>query len=149
MSSWSGQVYLAPSGEWAFKYFCDGEEMGGGAGFESEDEAGTALAELLSGRGEPQPVTDQWRLVASDFHSVRELVEQGSLTTDFEPGHLAGLLEKGGLSPSLSGVLRFLLHIYNSENPFDLAETQRWDRDHLDAFARWTTGAGTEPCRYF
>ena len=35
-------------------------------------------------------------------------------------------------------------------NRFDLAETQRWDDQHLGAFWRWVTGQFTgQPCHYF
>lgn len=150
MSKWSGKVYLAPSGEWAFKFFEDAEEMGGGAGFESEDEARQACDEILSGREEaPAPIVEQWRQVALDFHAIRDSVQQRNLPADFEPGDLAHFLERGGLSPAIASVHRFLLHIYNSENPFDLAETQRWDRDHRQAFVRWATGTNGWSCRYF
>lgn len=150
MSHWTGDVYLAPSGEWAFKYFEDGKEMGGGTGFESEEEARIACDEILSSRNEDStPIVDQWRQVALDFHAIREAVQRKNLAADFEPGDLANFLERGGLAPAIASVHRFLLHIYNSENPFDLGETQRWDRDHLQAFVRWTTGSAGESCRYF
>ena len=150
MSKWTGRVYLAPSGEWASKYFENGEEMGGGAGFESEAEARLACDEIMSSREEATtPIVDQWRQVAMDFHAIRDSVKQKNLPADFEPGDLANLLERGAVSSPIAGIIRFLLHIYNSENPFDLAETQRWDRDHLQAFVRWTTGTNGWSCRYF
>lgn len=34
-----GKVFLAPSGQWGFKFYLDGIEQGGGAGCESEAEA--------------------------------------------------------------------------------------------------------------
>lgn len=38
-SKYSGKVYLAPSGQWGFKFYENGVEMGGGAGFETKAEA--------------------------------------------------------------------------------------------------------------
>ena len=45
--SYTGKVYLAPSGQWGFKFYKDEIEIGGGAGFESEKEAKVGCAEVL------------------------------------------------------------------------------------------------------
>jgi hypothetical protein len=50
----------------------------------------------------------------------------------------------------MQGVVAFLLHIWNTENPFDLGQIQRWDSSHRRAFAAWVNGATTGvPCHYF
>ncbi|ODT58559.1 hypothetical protein ABS71_18850 [bacterium SCN 62-11] len=49
MSSYKGRVYLAPSGQWAFKYYIDDQEAGGGAGFKSEKEAKLGCKDVLQG----------------------------------------------------------------------------------------------------
>jgi len=93
--------------------------------------------------------SDRWRVVALEFHAVRALVESGQLRPNFEPRDLAVLRRKPSTG-ALRGVFSFLLHIYNSENRFDLAEVQRWDEKHIRAFARWAAGNVTGwPCHYF
>lgn len=47
MSSYKGRVYLAPSGQWGFKFYIDDQEAGGGAGFESEKEAKLGCQDVL------------------------------------------------------------------------------------------------------
>ena len=47
MSNYIGRVYLAPSGQWAFKFYENETELGGGAGFESEKEAKMGCGEVL------------------------------------------------------------------------------------------------------
>ncbi len=47
MSDYKGRVYLAPSGQWAFKFYESESEIGGGNGFESEKEAQVGCAEVL------------------------------------------------------------------------------------------------------
>jgi hypothetical protein len=99
----------------------------------------------------PLPLTNvqRWRAVASDFHAVRWCLNRGELVPDFEPIHLARLRKRPG-SGAIKGVFSFLLHIWNSENRFDLAEISRWDEDHIKAFGRWVSGASTgRPCHYF
>lgn len=51
MSNYKGRVYLAPSGEWAFKYYIDDVESGGGAGFATENEAKDGCIEVLQDYG--------------------------------------------------------------------------------------------------
>ena len=95
------------------------------------------------------PTVDRWRCVALEFHAVKQLVECGQLRSDFEPRHLAALRRKP-TTGAVRGVFSFLLHIYNSENRFDLVEVQRWDEKHIQAFARWAAGQQTGwPCHYF
>lgn len=45
---YAGKVYQAPSGEWAFKFYENGVELGGGAGFDSEAAAVEGCDEVLS-----------------------------------------------------------------------------------------------------
>ena len=47
MSTYTGRVFLAPSAEWGFKFYSDGVELGGSAGYESESEAKLACVDLL------------------------------------------------------------------------------------------------------
>ena len=95
------------------------------------------------------PPIDRWRTVAIEFHAVKGLVECGQLRTDFEPADLAALCRKPTTGAE-RGVFSFLLHIFNSANRFDLAEVQRWDEKHLQAFSRWAAGQQTGcPCHYF
>ena len=47
MSSYRGRVYLAPSGQWGFKFYIDDQEAGGGAGLESEKEAKLGCQDVL------------------------------------------------------------------------------------------------------
>ena len=92
---------------------------------------------------------DRWRQIAEEFHAVRWCLEKGMLSADFEPADLPRL-RKGPSSGALRGVFSFLLHIFNSENRFDLGEVQRWDAAHLQAFHRWVGGKSTgHPCHYF
>lgn len=51
MSSYKGHVFLAPSGEWGFKYYIDDVEAGGGAGFATEAEAKAGCREILEDYG--------------------------------------------------------------------------------------------------
>lgn len=91
----------------------------------------------------------EWRGVATSFHRISYHVAKGNLPPDFEAGDLARLSERVPLSGAEQGVVSFCLHIWDHrEHPFDLAETQKWDEDHLDAFGRWVTDLD-EPCRYF
>lgn len=101
-------------------------------------------------RIEPPNPVDDWRSVALEFHCIQDCLRQKLLYHGFEPVHLAKLRKNRALTPSMRGVLSFLLHIYNSANRFDLAEVQRWDEQHRTAFQRWVTGQSTgEPCHYF
>ena len=52
MSSYKGRVFLAPSGEWGFKYYIDDVEAGGGAGFPTEKEARVGCREVLENYGD-------------------------------------------------------------------------------------------------
>lgn len=93
---------------------------------------------------------DQWRSVALEFHCIQDCLVRKQLFQGFEPGHLVRLRKSRALTPSVRGVLTFLLHIYDSANRFDLAETQRWDAQHQNAFLRWVNGHSSgQPCRYF
>lgn len=47
MSNYKGRVYLAPSGQWGFKFYIDDQEAGGGAGFETEKEAKLGCKDVL------------------------------------------------------------------------------------------------------
>lgn len=101
-------------------------------------------------RIEPTDPVDDWRAVALEFHCIQEWLRQKLLYHGFEPVHVARLRKNPALTPSMRGVVTFLLHIYNSATRFDLAEVQRWDDQHRAAFQRWVTGQSTgEPCRYF
>ena len=92
---------------------------------------------------------DRWRFVALEFHAVKRLVDGGMLRPDFQPTDLVALRRKPNTGAE-RGVFSFLLHIYNSANRFDLAEVQRWDEKHLQAFSRWAAGQQTGcPCHYF
>lgn len=51
MSTYKGRVFLAPSGEWGFKYYVDDVEAGGGAGFATEAEAKAGCREVLEDYG--------------------------------------------------------------------------------------------------
>ena len=96
-----------------------------------------------------QDTVGRWRTVALEFHAVRGLVECGKLRTDFDPTDLVALRRKPSTG-AVRGVFSFLLHIYNSENRFDLVEVQRCDEKHIQAFARWAAGNVTGwPCHYF
>jgi hypothetical protein len=55
MSSYKGRVYLAPSGQWAFKFYIDDVEAGGGAGFETEKEAKAGCHDVLVDYGVAVP----------------------------------------------------------------------------------------------
>ena len=93
---------------------------------------------------------NQWRAVALGFHCIQDCLVRKQLPQGFEPGQLARLRKSRALTPSVRGVLAFLLHIYDSANRFDLAETARWDEQHLAAFQNWVTGhTSGQPCRYF
>ena len=93
---------------------------------------------------------EQWRSIARDFHAVQECLARILLRADFEPADLVRLRKRQAFTPAYRGVFAFLLHIWNSSNRFDLAETQRWDDQHLGAFWRWVTGQFTgQPCHYF
>jgi len=48
MNGIDGEVYQAQSGQWSFRVTCDGEELCGGGGFYSEDQARDAMAEVLA-----------------------------------------------------------------------------------------------------
>lgn len=90
-----------------------------------------------------------WRSVAREFHAIRTFCVAHQLPADFEPVHLDEF-PGVALTPSIQGVFAFLLHIWNSEHPFDLSQIQCWDSSHRQAFEAWVTGAATgEPCRYF
>lgn len=91
---------------------------------------------------------EEWRKIALSFHRVAHHVQKGNLPRDFESGDLSRLSERVPLSGAEHGVVSFLLHIWDSEIPFNLAETQRWDEDHLDAFTAWVIDS-EQPCRYF
>lgn len=94
-------------------------------------------------------LVERWRKVACDFHAVRWCLDTGLLRPDFEPADLVALRRRPNTG-AIRGVFSFLLHIYNHANRFDLAETQRWDREHLEAFTGWVTGRQTGfPCQYF
>ena len=54
MSTYKGRVYLAPSGEWAFKFYDSEVELGGGAGFQTEAEAKQACRDTLQTYGEAE-----------------------------------------------------------------------------------------------
>lgn len=163
MSNWSGKVYLAPSGEWAFKFFRDGEEMGGGAGFNSKDDAIDGCVEVLSSYDDNPRIEietaevpggdpiEKWRILAGQFHCVQDCLASGSLSASYEPGDLAELQKDPEFSPGIRAVFSFLLHVWNSANPFDLRETQRWDKEHLRAFRDWVEGRtfGGSPMLYF
>lgn len=47
MSDYKGRVYLAPSGQWGFKFYIDDQEAGGGAGFDTEKEAKDGCKDVL------------------------------------------------------------------------------------------------------
>lgn len=99
--------------------------------------------------GQNDPV-EAWRLVALEFHCIQDCLRQKLLFQSFEPAHLARLRKNRALTPSMRGVMAFLLHIYNGANRFDLSEVQRWDDLHRAAFQRWVTGQSAgEPFRYF
>lgn len=86
----------------------------------------------------------KWRLLARQFHAIN-----GRLPEDFEPIDLHQL-PRETMTPATAGVIKFLLHVWNTENLFDLSEVQRWDRAHLRAFKAWVLGEITgEPCHYF
>lgn len=92
---------------------------------------------------------DRWRTVALEFHAIQSCLAAGQLRPDFTPTDLAKLRRKPSTG-AIRGVFSFLLHVYNSENRFDLAEVQRWDEKHIAAFARWAAGNVTGwPCHYF
>ena len=87
---------------------------------------------------------EKWRLLARQFHAI-----DTRWPGDFEPADLQKLPCET-MTPAVAGVIKFLLHIWNSENLFDLSEVQRWDRAHLRGFKAWVLGEITgEPCRYF
>ena len=89
---------------------------------------------------------ERWRTIACEFRAVNEALLEGVLDPDFGPDDLVKLSRN---SPGVKAVYRFLLHIYNSSNPFDLVEIQRWDKDHIQAFSRWAAGTITGwPCHY-
>lgn len=91
----------------------------------------------------------KWRSVARQFHAVQTCCAARQLPTDFEPFHLAEY-PQASLTPSVRGVFAFLLHIWNTEHPFELSEIQRWDRHHRAAFTAWVTGSATGlACEYF
>ena len=126
-------------------------------GYRAELASILADLEALSREARPQQPgsipdcpLEKWRYVAREFHGVQECLGKGQLQPDFEPADLARLRKNPGFTPATRGVFAFLLHIYNSSNRFDLAETQRWDEDHLAAFRRWVNGQSTgRPCHYF
>lgn len=92
---------------------------------------------------------EKWRMVALEFHAIRSCWESRKLVSDFAPVDLAEL-PRASMTPSVQGVVGFLLHIWNTDNPFDLSEIQRWDRYHRRAFTAWVLGEITgEPCHYF
>ena len=93
---------------------------------------------------------ENWRSIAREFHCVQECLDKGMLRTDFEPANLARLRKSPVFTPASRGVFAFLLHIWNSANRFDLAQTQRWYDEHLGAFRRWVSGQSMgQPCHYF
>lgn len=119
-------------------------------------ELAAILAELERLDSQPQTPDalcpmDRWRFIAREFHCLRTCMDKGLLHADFEPADLVRLRKKQAFTPAQRGVFAFLLHIWNSSNRFDLAETQRWDCEHLGAFRRWVSGQSTggDPCRYF
>ena len=87
---------------------------------------------------------------AREFHGVKECLTKDLLLPDFEPSGLARLRKGRDSEQLIAGSVAFLMHIWNSSNRFDLAETQRWDGKHLGAFKRWVNGQSTGfPCHYF
>lgn len=92
---------------------------------------------------------EHWRMVALEFHAIQFARSARRLPEDFGPAHLASL-PRASLTPAAQGVIAFLLHVWNTDNRFELGQIQRWDSSHRQAFVAWVTGAGSgEPCRYF
>ena len=48
MSAYTGQVYQASSGQWSWRISDDNGEVCGGAGYEVEEDAAEAMADMLS-----------------------------------------------------------------------------------------------------
>ena len=91
----------------------------------------------------------KWRSVARAFHAIQTCCAAHQLPSDFEPIHLAEF-PRAALTPAIQGVFAFLLHVWDTENPFELSQIQRWDRNHRGAFTAWVTGAATGvACEYF
>jgi hypothetical protein len=81
---------------------------------------------------------------------VRWCLDRGTLRSDFQPADIAKLRRQPAATDAIRGVYSFLLHIWDPSHRFNLTETQRWDREHLGAFARWASGQLTgEPCHYY
>lgn len=100
-------------------------------------------------RSDPSSPLVKWRSVARQFHAIQTCCAARQLPADIEPVHLAEF-PRVALTPSSQGVFAFLLHIWNSEHPFDLSQIQRWDRGHRAAFTAWVTGSATGvACEYF
>lgn len=75
----------------------------------------------------------KWRSVARAFHAIQTCCDAHQLPSDFEPIHLAAF-PKAALTPAIQGVFAFLLHVWSTQNPFELSQIQRWDRNHRGAF---------------
>ncbi|MGE0496181.1 MAG: hypothetical protein AB7S38_43655 [Vulcanimicrobiota bacterium] len=89
-----------------------------------------------------------WRQLAHRFPCIQRFVAQGRLPEQPDPRDLMAL---GGLSPTESTIVRFLLHVWNRyENPFALDDLLSWDDKHRQAFTDWFTGRATgQPGQYF
>lgn len=48
MSAYTGQVYQASSGQWSWRISDDDGEVCGGAGYEAEEDAADAMADMLA-----------------------------------------------------------------------------------------------------
>ena len=93
-------------------------------------------------------IVDRWRCLALEFHAIEEMLNQ--LPCGFAPHDLARLRGHRPMTGAVRGVIDFLLHVWNTQNEFDLGQIQAWDPEHRRAFIGWVNGQTMgRPCHYF
>ncbi len=84
--------------------------------------------------------------------SIARLHAKGLLSPSFDPGELFDLSTTSRLERHEAAAVAFLMHIWNTANPFDLSLINSWGQEDLSVFTRWVTGE-TNPrgfqCEYF